>query len=381
VGARFDGMLPTTTPGRASALKRKQGIHETPPRGKTSRALDTSSPIRTPTKNGTASVVEPITPFSKRRNANETIEVLNPHIQKPTLPLPDASYTSRVRFLFNMEIKNFAYRPMYQKLTEASETQDERIDEFAAAIQERYSLSDEAFGDPSATSPSEIVAVGRIVSDSLEGRFNPSSVLLESSRMTGAGARTPLKLDKVQRLAFFPGQILAVKGVNSSGLYFQVNEVLEPPKLPPASSTTDDLADAAQRLSAGPLSIFIASGPYTTDDSLQFEALEELCNNAVEQQPDVVIFSGPFIDSEHPLIQAGDFDLEGVDEMNDGTVEHLFRERITKQISRIKSSMVIIIPSLRDAVSKHLAFPQDRFNKKGLELLNVTRPHHLCYMC
>jgi DNA polymerase alpha subunit B len=101
-----------------------------------------------------------------------------------------------------MEIKNFSYRPMYQKLTEASEIQDERIDEFSAAIQEHYNIPEESFGDPSIASPTEIVAVGRIVSDSLQGRLNPSSILLESSRMTGAGARTPLKVDKSPVLPF-----------------------------------------------------------------------------------------------------------------------------------------------------------------------------------
>jgi len=370
---RFDGMLPTT-PARG-AIKRNNFGNETPRTGKPSRKLDNlsspaaaASPYRTPHK-PSAPAVEAITPFRQRNHAGETIEVLNPRIPKPTLPLADATWSSRVDFMFNMDIQLFRYRPMYQKLSEASETQDERIDEFAAAIQEHYSLPDEAFGDPSVASPAEIVAVGRIVSDSLEGKFNASSILLESSRMTGAGARIPLKLQKISSFAFFPGQILAVKGVNSSGGYFQVQEILEPPKLPPASTLVSNLMAYAKRLEAGPVSVFIASGPYTTNDNLDFEALEELCTKCAEQQPDVVILTGPFIDSAHPLIQTGDFDLEDGNE--DGTIEDLFRQKISRKLQRITNSLIILIPSVRDAVSKHTAFPQEGLKRKHLDLPTV----------
>jgi len=369
-------MLPTT-PVRG-AMKRKNFANETPRTGKTSRILDNpsspvamASPSRTPHKPSSAAPLEAITPFRQRNNAGETIEVLNPQISKPTLPLDGAIWNSRVNFMFNMEIKHFSYRPMYQKLSEASETQDERIDEFAMAIQEHYSLPDDAFGDPSIASPTEIVAVGRIVSDSLEGKFNPSSILLESSRMMG-GMRTPLQLLEVSSFAFFPGQILAVKGVNSSGRYFQVHEILEPPKLPPASTPVSVLAAHAKRLDAGPVSVFIASGPYTSNDNLDFEALEELCAKCAEQQPDAVILTGPFIDSAHPLVQTGDFDLEDGNE--DGTIEDLFRQKISRKLQQIQNSMIFLIPSLRDAVSKHTAFPQEGLKRKFLDLPPVRPP-------
>jgi DNA polymerase alpha subunit B len=371
-------MLPTT-PARGSAVKRKfPAAHETPRGGISSRMhldnqsspIAASSPLQTPHKPPPAfslASLEAVTPFSKRTNAGETVEVLNPHLPQPTLPSADATSESRVSFIFRMDLKSFAYRPMYQKLTEASEALDERIDEFAAAIQEHYSLPDEAFGDASVASPAETVAVGRIVSDSPEGKFNASSVCLESSRMAGGGVRTPLKLDRIASFSFFPGQIVAVKGVNSSGGYFQVHEVLEPPKLPPAATSTAELAATAQK---GPVTVFIASGPYTTQDNLAFEALDELCNKAAELQPDVVILTGPFIDSAHPLVQAGDFELED----DEGTLEDLFRQQISRKINRIKNSMVLLIPSVRDAVSKHCAFPQDRLNRKFLGLGDVYDP-------
>ncbi|KAA8910520.1 DNA polymerase alpha subunit B N-terminal-domain-containing protein [Sphaerosporella brunnea] len=375
--ALLDSMLPTT-PARGTPMKRKlPPTHETP-RGSRIQFDNPSSPspLKTPRKPASAfslASFEAVTPFSKRTNAGETIEVLNPHIQRPELPLPDASFDSRISFIFRMDHKSFSYRTMYQKLTEAAEVLDERIDEFAMAIQEHYSLPDDAFGDPSVASPSETIAVGRIVSDSPEGKFNPSSVCLESSRMAGGGIRTPLKLDKVSSFAFFPGQIVAVKGVNASGSYFQVHEILEPPKLPPAATSAGELAATGERLEAGPVTVFIASGPYTTQDNLEFEALDELCAKAAEQQPDAVILTGPFIDSDHPLVKTGDFDLDEIDGMNDGTIEDLFRQKISRRISRIKNSMVLMIPSVRDAVSKHCAFPQKGLERKPLGLADNVK--------
>lgn len=256
---------------------------------------------------------------------------------------------------------------MYQKISEASETVDERIDEFAALIQESHNIPNEAFGDPSVRSPSEIVAVGRIVSDALgDERTNASSVLLESSRMTGAGARTKLDLHKIRSYALFPGQIVAVRGVNSGG-DFVVDEILEPPRLPVAAATKDT-AHFAKILADGPVSIVTASGPYTTDDNLRFESLDALTTKFAEKRPDVVILTGPFIDSEHPMVREGDFDLEE----EDGTLEDFFRERIAPLLRRLSRSLVFLVPSPRDSISKHLSYPQDQFkNKKTLGLPQV----------
>lgn len=79
------------------------------------------------------------------------------------------------------------------------------------------------------------MVVGRIVSDSeaLATKLNDGSIVLESSRMMGSGARVPLKLDptfKIRRghntVGFFPGAIVALKGRNGGGGWFSISEVL-----------------------------------------------------------------------------------------------------------------------------------------------------------
>lgn len=371
---RFDDIV---TPRSANGSVKRKFAYDTPS-SKSTRLFDTaspsgaldSSPLRKPLAAlSLESTVVP-TPFSIRTNAGATIETLNLHIPTPALPF-GTSWESRVKLTVNMDLKKFSYRPMHQKLTEASEVLDDRIDEFMGFVQEHYQLADEQFGNPSTASPSEVVVVGRIASDSLDGKLNKASVVLEPSRRMGAGSRVPLKLDAIGSLSFFPGQIVAVKGVNASGDYFAVSEILEIPTLPTTATFVSEMNDVASRLEAGPLTIMVASGPYTTDDNLHFEALDEICRRAVETCPDVVILTGPFIDSGHPLIQTGDFDIERTNSQDDGTLEDLFREKISRKIKRVEKSLVLLVPTVRDVVNRHISFPQEPIKKRILELPSV----------
>jgi DNA polymerase alpha subunit B len=94
-------------------------------------------------------------------------------------------------------MKKLSYKPLAMKSSEASEILDDRIDEFAALVQEHLNLEDSAFGSAASQSTSEIVAVGRIASDSLEGRLNASSLVLETSRRMGGGLRIPLQVNSL----------------------------------------------------------------------------------------------------------------------------------------------------------------------------------------
>jgi DNA polymerase alpha subunit B len=254
----------------------------------------------------------------------------------------------------------FSYKTMAMKLSEASAVLDDRIDEFRQLIQEHHNLEDSAFGNPSRQSPSEIIAVGRITSEFMEGKLNVSSLILEGSRKWGRGMRVPLKLENVTSYNFFPGQIVALRGTNASG---------DTPESDPSSPRS--------------LTVLIAAGPYTTDQNLDFAPLQTLLNNAAESVADAVILIGPFLDAEHPLIRTGDFDLPPHTTSPDqATMTDLFRHHISSLLQtftqRVPTCSVILVPSLRDAHHKHLAFPQDKFVKKELALSKsvqcVTNP-------
>lgn len=269
---------------------------------------------------------------------------------------------------------------MAMKLSEASEILDDRIDEFAELIKQHHGFPESAFGNPAAESTAEIIAVGRIASDTSEGKLNAASMVLETSRRMGAGLRIPLRMEK-QPFDFFPGKIVALKGINPSGEYFTVNEIISLPRLPlPATSATEwDIHN--ERTSASesvedsrPLNILIGSGPYTTENDLSYDTLHEICDKAATTVADVLILTGPFLDLEHPLIAAGDFQLPQDTKINPetATLIDVFRAHISAPLHRLvqqlPSIVVILVPSVRDAISKHVSWPQDRLPRKELGL-------------
>lgn len=281
----------------------------------------------------------------------------------------------------NTDWKKFAYKPMSMRLSESSEVLDERIEEFMALVQQYHRLDDTTFGNAAAQSTSEIIAVGRIASDTSEGKLNAASLVLEMSRKWGAGLRVPLKVDELTSYQFFPGQIVALKGTNASGLYFTVKEILSVPRLAMPSSTTqaidavNDKLEVSESSSSLPLNIMIASGPYTAEDNLDFEPFQAICDKAAETMADALILSGPFIDIEHPLIASGDFEpptMKGSNQDTEATMTALFKLWISAPLQRLCAAVpaitIVLVPSVRDAISKHVSWPQERLVRGPLSL-------------
>lgn len=365
--------------GRTStgSAKRKNEFETPMPAAK--RKSATSTALKAPVE-GQASV-----PFVDRTNPGQVLETLNEHLpsaEAPIAPFPE----TRIRVVANTDIKKFGYKPMSMRMTDSSEVLDERIDDFIALIQKHHGLEDGAFGNAASQSTNEIVAVGRIANDTPTdnsgntGKLNSASVVLEMSRRMGAGLRVTLKVDALKSYSFFPGQIVAVRGTNANGLYFTVKEILEVPQLPIPSSTPAVLDSLNERLgvdegsTAAPLNVVYASGPYTADDNLDFEPLQALCTKAAEDMVDAIVMTGPFLDIDHPLLSSGDFDMPDVKGLdNDPSMAALFRLWIASPIQKlcqaVPSITIIMVPSVRDAVSKHVSWPQEQLtNKKDLGL-------------
>ena len=321
--------------------------------------------------------------FADRADPGQIVETLNEHLEPFEPPMaPPAE--PRLKLTAATDLKKFGYKPMAMHLSEASEVLDDRIDEFQNMIQEHHHLEDSAFGNASSQSTEETIAVGRIASDTLEGRLNAASLLLETSRRTGAGIRVPLKVDAISH-AFFPGQIVALKGINASGEYFAVSEVLEIPLLPPTVSLPSVLDAHNERLgveeegdASNPscaLNVLLAAGPFTADDNLAFEPLYTLCEKAAESYADMLILVGPILDVEHPLLVSGDFDLpdDGSIEPDKATLTDVFRILVGTPLralaQKVPSISIVLIPSSRDMVNKHVSWPQENFTgRKDLGL-------------
>ena len=322
--------------------------------------------------------------FSDRPNAGEVLEILNEQLEPaepPIAPFPE----SRIKLTAASDQKKLGYKGLVMKLSEASEILDDRIDDFIGLVSEHHKLEDSAFGNAAGQGTTEIVAVGRIASDSPEGKLNAASLVLETSRRTGGGLRIPLNLSKLKGYQFFPGQIVALRGINSSGREFTIHQVLDMPLLPNAASAPTDLSTHLARLRGSPdamdtsspptpLNILFASGPYTADDNLDFLPLHTLCNEAADIYADALILTGPFLDTAHPLIASGDFDLppEANYDPDKATMSTVFKYLVSPALNRLVAAnpaiTILLIPSVRDIIDKHVSWPQDAFPRRELGL-------------
>lgn len=364
----LDGMA-SATPARTSSSKRKAASDFQTPAVKANKTAAHSSPSA-PTS----------VSFNDRQNAGSVQETLNAHL--PSIAAPTEPFAeSRVKLKANTELQKFGYKSMAMQLGSASEILDDRIDSFVELLQSKAGLLDTAFGNPAAQASGEIVAVGRIACDQPNSKLNAASIVLETSRRMGAGMRVPLKFGDGVAYDVFPGKIVALKGSNVSGEYFNVSEVLQMPVLPPAASTPYEIEVTNERLAGPssetqPLSFQVASGPFTSDDTLDFAPLYTLLDKAAELRPDVVVLTGPFLDVEHPVIASGDLEAHlpahAKIDPDRATVNDVFRILIGSRLAALAQQhptiTIILVPSVRDTISKHVSFPQDRFPKPSLGL-------------
>lgn len=192
-----------------------------------------------------------------------------------------------------------------------------------------------------------------------EGRINHTSVLLEGSRDYSGGTRINLDLSELksgkQSFSLFPGQIVAVEGMNPSGRKMVAHAICEGSAPPSPKTNTVDLLKMHHDTQDGqPLKLLHASGPYTTSDNLDYEPLVDLMGVVKEERPDVVVLAGPFVD-----IANQDTALE----LDDGsklhvTYEVFFANKIAALIEELFESepslqtQFVLVPSLDDAVAE-----------------------------
>ena len=110
-----------------------------------------------------------------------------------------------------------------------------------------------------------VLCVGRICEEAHGGRLNQASVQLEGSRGHSMGSTIALDLsgllgndggdvgDRGNReygYSLFPGQIVAVEGINPSGRTMRVTRVIEGVVPPPLASIEDDASPTSSSLSS-----------------------------------------------------------------------------------------------------------------------------------
>lgn len=349
-----------------------------------------------------------VTPTESSSASQQTIETLNPQIPSlqadgldrvlqsggPTnAARPTASSSSRVVLAIGTNPKAWNYRYMFERPGIKGQALDDGIEGVTQSILSTYGVADEDLADPSVSSQESVYVIGRIApaltreekADS-NGQANlANGLVVEVSRRIGAGSRTPIHLSKNVKLrglptadgqhiphssgtggqlGLFPGLIAGFRGRNGAGDAFIVEEILIPPSLPlPASSVGDlmDLQHSQSKLDGEPLHVLVASGPFTLDVNLEFAPWHRMMDHIERHRPDVVLLMGPFLPANHAALL--DPDLSQMP-------QEIFETHIASRLRRLCESSsrttAILLPSARDIISPHAAWPQPMFDKAAL---------------
>ncbi|XP_071505215.1 DNA polymerase alpha subunit B-like [Diadema antillarum] len=231
------------------------------------------------------------------------------------------------------------YKYMMQKIKRKAEVLNEVIEDMSKMLQEKYSIENVAhLALP--IQESETI-VGRICCDS-NGRLNAQSVMMEGSVESSAGKQTAISLAEVKAYSLFPGQVVAMDGVNSAGVKFVASKIYP--------GVMGDFRPMSQSDGQRDINLLIAAGPFSPSDAMSLEPLEDLVRVIKKTRPDACILIGPFVDVDHSLVKEGSLGE---------SYDRIFNDIIQAIVKKTESvgCELIFQPSLRDA-QHHFVYPQ-----------------------
>ncbi|KAM3867136.1 DNA polymerase alpha subunit B [Diretmus argenteus] len=247
------------------------------------------------------------------------------------------------------ETLHCSYKFMFQRLRDVRNVLTDKIEELGEGLKSHFHI--EEFSPVSLPAQDIVTVLGQICCDS-NGKLNAQSVLLEAGPEQG-GQQVPVDLSELGVYSLFPGQVVAVEGMNTTGRKLVASKLYEGVPLPFYSP------EAKQEMDEEPVSVLVACGPYTPSDSLTLDPLTDLIDVIIKDRPDIVLLLGPFVDSKHEQIEKAQV-VE--------TFEALFSRCVTTIVESTKSvgCQLVFVPSQRD-VHHHFIYPQPPFTLPDLK--------------
>ncbi|XP_031561015.1 DNA polymerase alpha subunit B-like [Actinia tenebrosa] len=341
------------TPDNRKLLKKR--IHTTPEvlTNKRHTSLTrTPGPMPFSPSSLSPAMATPSAKYASRRNAGESVCSFVPNGK--TLD-KDSWNGTGVTLDIDVADKEIAlterFKYMFQKQADKANVLNDMIDEMAERLKKEHGI--EEFSNAASSNQVEINTVGMVCCDSV-GKLNASSLMLEGSIDLSQGQQVKVDLSNIHQFALFPGQVIAARGLNSTGQKFVVNQIYNGVQLP-FYSALDKNNDKLHK-SSSPFSMMVVAGPFTTSDNLLYEPLNDLITVIKKDQPDLLILLGPFVDAKHEKIESGDLDE---------TFEEMFTRQVVTIVGAIQrqQTKVVIVPSQRD-VHHDFVYPQPPFVDK-----------------
>ena len=186
--------------------------------------------------------------------------------------------------------------------------------------------------------------IGRVCCDSSDRQ----ELQLESSD----GSRVKLELRSVENeYSLFPGQIVKCVGANPTGYCFVAKEIdcYYFKQQQQQQQQQQQIKEEVQT------EMLIFSGPFTANDDLMYEPLDDVLHEASSKNPSIVLLMGPFVSDEninHALT-------------SNITYKQAFEQIVMKKVEafakQYPNKHVVLVPSVKDAFHRYCAFPQPPF--------------------
>lgn len=235
---------------------------------------------------------------------------------------------SEEKYLFEMipEKANYQREVLYnlgKEFTDKVKFQDsQKVDRFSAV---------------DAASPQVVHCIGRISTEG-DSKLTPNSTVLIGTD-TDTVRRVSVNFSKCPSYAVFPGQSVYVTGLNPNGTMLYVEHV---------HAERDIGLPVFPQLEA-PLDVVIASGPFTAQDNLKYASLEKLLAFCQNNNPDLLLLVGPFVDEANTQTK----------ELNEG-YDAFFEKMVGDVMARLKESSVntkVVMVSSQDDLNSSGSFP------------------------
>ncbi|XP_076971869.1 DNA polymerase alpha subunit B [Tamandua tetradactyla] len=256
-----------------------------------------------------------------------------------------------------------SYKSMFQKLPDIREVLTCKIEELGSELKEHYKI--EAFTPVLVPTQEPVALLGQIGCDS-NGKLNSKSVILEGDREHSSGAQIPVDLSELKEYSLFPGQVVIMEGINTTGRKLVATKLYEGVPLPFHHPTEED-EDFEQQM------VLAACGPYTTSDSIAYDPLLDLIAVINRDRPDVCILFGPFLDAKHEQVENC---------LLTSPFDDIFKQCLRTIIEGTKSSgsHLVFVPSLRD-VHHQPVYPQPPFSHPDLSREDKERVQFVSEPC
>ncbi|KAM3824981.1 DNA polymerase alpha subunit B [Vipera latastei] len=330
-----EDLLEAYTSPSKSAQKRAITTPENP---RAKRTLSGRSPRLNFSPNSFSPSATPSQKYASRKNRGEVVASFGSAPgggrarSAPSLQVYDAPHSLAKPYKF-----------MFQDLLENRDVLSYKIEELGEALRAHYKIDE--FSSVMVPAQESVTVLGQIGCDS-NGKLNPQSVILEGDREHSSGAFIPVDISELSDYSLFPGQVVVMEGMNSSGNKLIASKLYEGVPLPfqkPAEAAIDP----------EPRLVLIACGPYTTSDSIAYEPMVDLIEIINKDKPDVCILLGPFVDAKHKQVEEGQLIM---------LYDEVFKRCLKTIIEGTRSagSHIVFVPSLRD-VHHVCIYPQPPF--------------------